>query len=102
MRVKLQPASSSKLPAFSPLTPPAVISQMLLLDNPHKVCSGNFDSRGMGGPSTVGRQRGRLQEVYLGLALKYVVGSGGGLFLAESVFFRAHWKICDWVAIAGN
>uniref|UniRef100_A0A8C5KPC8 Golgi associated, gamma adaptin ear containing, ARF binding protein 2 n=1 Tax=Jaculus jaculus TaxID=51337 RepID=A0A8C5KPC8_JACJA len=36
MRVKLQPASSSKLPAFSPLVPPAVISQMLLLDNPHK------------------------------------------------------------------
>nr|XP_036848322.1 ADP-ribosylation factor-binding protein GGA2 [Manis javanica]XP_036848323.1 ADP-ribosylation factor-binding protein GGA2 [Manis javanica] len=36
MRVKLQPASSSKLPAFSPLLPPAVISQMLLLDNPHK------------------------------------------------------------------
>ncbi|XP_049759626.1 ADP-ribosylation factor-binding protein GGA2 isoform X2 [Elephas maximus indicus] len=27
MRVKLQPASSSKLPAFSPLTPPAMISQ---------------------------------------------------------------------------
>ncbi|XP_037671186.1 ADP-ribosylation factor-binding protein GGA2 isoform X2 [Choloepus didactylus] len=37
MRVKLQPASSSRLPAFSPLMPPAVISQMLLLDNPHKV-----------------------------------------------------------------
>ncbi|XP_053527765.1 ADP-ribosylation factor-binding protein GGA2 isoform X2 [Artibeus jamaicensis] len=36
MRVKLQPASSSQLPAFSPLMPPAVISQMLLLDNPHK------------------------------------------------------------------
>ncbi|XP_008566483.1 PREDICTED: ADP-ribosylation factor-binding protein GGA2 isoform X1 [Galeopterus variegatus] len=36
MRVKLQPASSSRLPAFSPLVPPAVISQMLLLDNPHK------------------------------------------------------------------
>uniref|UniRef100_A0A8C3VQI9 Golgi associated, gamma adaptin ear containing, ARF binding protein 2 n=1 Tax=Catagonus wagneri TaxID=51154 RepID=A0A8C3VQI9_9CETA len=36
MRVKLQPASSSKLPAFSPLVPPAVISQTLLLDNPHK------------------------------------------------------------------
>nr|BAE35509.1 unnamed protein product [Mus musculus] len=36
MRVKLQPASSSKLPAFSPLMPPAVISQTLLLDNPHK------------------------------------------------------------------
>ncbi|XP_037363316.1 ADP-ribosylation factor-binding protein GGA2 isoform X2 [Talpa occidentalis] len=36
MRVKLQPASSSKLPAFNPLMPPAVISQMLLLDNPHK------------------------------------------------------------------
>ncbi|XP_019505357.1 PREDICTED: ADP-ribosylation factor-binding protein GGA2 [Hipposideros armiger] len=36
MRVKLQPASSSKLPAFNPLVPPAVISQVLLLDNPHK------------------------------------------------------------------
>ncbi|XP_071067346.1 ADP-ribosylation factor-binding protein GGA2 isoform X2 [Dasypus novemcinctus] len=36
MRVKLQPASSSRLPAFNPLTSPAVISQMLLLDNPHK------------------------------------------------------------------
>ncbi|XP_072463392.1 ADP-ribosylation factor-binding protein GGA2 [Notamacropus eugenii] len=36
MRVKLQPASSSKLPAFSPLLPPAVISQVLLLANPHK------------------------------------------------------------------
>ncbi|XP_053782027.1 ADP-ribosylation factor-binding protein GGA2 isoform X2 [Desmodus rotundus] len=36
MRVKLQPASSSQLPAFSPLMPPTVISQMLLLDNPHK------------------------------------------------------------------
>ncbi|XP_007516629.1 ADP-ribosylation factor-binding protein GGA2 isoform X2 [Erinaceus europaeus] len=36
MRVKLQPASSSKLPAFNPLVPPAVVSQMLLLDNPHK------------------------------------------------------------------
>ncbi|XP_049645081.1 ADP-ribosylation factor-binding protein GGA2 isoform X2 [Suncus etruscus] len=36
MRVKLQPASNSKLPAFSPLTPPAVIAQLLLLDNPHR------------------------------------------------------------------
>ncbi|XP_068945372.1 ADP-ribosylation factor-binding protein GGA2 isoform X2 [Petaurus breviceps papuanus] len=36
MRVKLQPASSSKLPAFSPLQPPTVISQVLLLSNPHK------------------------------------------------------------------
>ncbi|XP_066131955.1 ADP-ribosylation factor-binding protein GGA2 [Saccopteryx bilineata] len=36
MRVKLQPASSSQLPAFSPLLPPVLISQMLLLDNPHK------------------------------------------------------------------
>ncbi|XP_074136469.1 ADP-ribosylation factor-binding protein GGA2 isoform X2 [Sminthopsis crassicaudata] len=36
MKVKLQPASSSKLPAFSPLLPPAVISQVLLLANPHK------------------------------------------------------------------
>ncbi|XP_065416428.1 ADP-ribosylation factor-binding protein GGA2 isoform X1 [Chrysemys picta bellii] len=36
MRVKLQPASGSELPAFSPLLPPAVISQVLLLANPHK------------------------------------------------------------------
>ncbi|KAF6272348.1 golgi associated, gamma adaptin ear containing, ARF binding protein 2 [Rhinolophus ferrumequinum] len=36
MRVKLQPASSTKLPAFSPVVPPAVISQVLLIDNPHK------------------------------------------------------------------
>ncbi|XP_044534173.1 ADP-ribosylation factor-binding protein GGA2 [Gracilinanus agilis] len=36
MKVKLQPASSSKLPAFSPLLPPTVISQVLLLANPHK------------------------------------------------------------------
>ncbi|XP_074867061.1 ADP-ribosylation factor-binding protein GGA2 isoform X2 [Carettochelys insculpta] len=34
MRVKLQPASGSELPAFSPLLPPAVISQVLLLANP--------------------------------------------------------------------
>uniref|UniRef100_A0A8C5UTV5 Golgi associated, gamma adaptin ear containing, ARF binding protein 2 n=1 Tax=Microcebus murinus TaxID=30608 RepID=A0A8C5UTV5_MICMU len=32
----LVPAPAHKLPAFSPLMPPAVISQMLLLDNPHK------------------------------------------------------------------
>ncbi|XP_006892751.1 PREDICTED: ADP-ribosylation factor-binding protein GGA2 [Elephantulus edwardii] len=36
MRVKLQPASSSKLPAFNPLMPPTMISQLLLLENPHK------------------------------------------------------------------
>ncbi|XP_038274273.1 probable glutamate--tRNA ligase, mitochondrial isoform X7 [Dermochelys coriacea] len=36
MRVKLQPATGSELPAFSPLLPPAVISQVLLLANPHK------------------------------------------------------------------
>ncbi|XP_067390209.1 ADP-ribosylation factor-binding protein GGA2 [Emydura macquarii macquarii] len=36
MKVKLQPASGSQLPAFSPLLPPAVISQVLLLANPHK------------------------------------------------------------------
>uniref|UniRef100_A0A8C0HHN3 Golgi associated, gamma adaptin ear containing, ARF binding protein 2 n=1 Tax=Chelonoidis abingdonii TaxID=106734 RepID=A0A8C0HHN3_CHEAB len=36
MRVKLQPASGSELPAFSPLLPPAVISQVLLLANPHR------------------------------------------------------------------
>ncbi|NXF34322.1 GGA2 protein, partial [Nyctibius bracteatus] len=36
MRVKLQPASGSELPAFSPLLPPAVVSQVLLLANPHE------------------------------------------------------------------
>lgn len=37
MQIKLQPASGSELPAFSPLLPPAVVSQVLLLANPHKV-----------------------------------------------------------------
>ncbi|XP_010074285.1 PREDICTED: ADP-ribosylation factor-binding protein GGA2, partial [Pterocles gutturalis] len=36
MKIKLQPASGSELPAFSPLLPPAVLSQVLLLANPHK------------------------------------------------------------------
>ncbi|NWR76168.1 GGA2 protein, partial [Centropus unirufus] len=36
MQIKLQPASGSELPAFSPLLPPVVLSQVLLLANPHK------------------------------------------------------------------
>ncbi|XP_068003512.1 ADP-ribosylation factor-binding protein GGA2 isoform X2 [Melanerpes formicivorus] len=36
MKIKLQPASGSALPAFSPLLPPALLSQVLLLSNPHK------------------------------------------------------------------
>ncbi|NWI91703.1 GGA2 protein, partial [Pitta sordida] len=36
MKIKLQPASGSELPAFSPLLPPAVLSQVLLLANPHQ------------------------------------------------------------------
>uniref|UniRef100_A0A671L256 ADP-ribosylation factor-binding protein GGA1-like n=1 Tax=Sinocyclocheilus anshuiensis TaxID=1608454 RepID=A0A671L256_9TELE len=36
MRVKLQPPSGSDLPAFNPLLPPAAITQVLLLANPHK------------------------------------------------------------------
>ncbi|XP_041346261.1 ADP-ribosylation factor-binding protein GGA2 isoform X2 [Pyrgilauda ruficollis] len=36
MQIKLQPASGCELPAFSPLLPPAVLSQVLLLANPHK------------------------------------------------------------------
>ncbi|KAM7091521.1 ADP-ribosylation factor-binding protein GGA2 [Ciconia maguari] len=36
MKIKLQPASGSELPAFSPLLPPAVVSQVLLLANPRK------------------------------------------------------------------
>lgn len=38
MKIKLQPASGSELPAFSPLLPPTVVSQVLLLANPHQVC----------------------------------------------------------------
>lgn len=37
MRVKLQPPSGSDLPAFNPILPPAAITQVLLLANPHKV-----------------------------------------------------------------
>uniref|UniRef100_A0A8C2JP40 Golgi-associated, gamma adaptin ear containing, ARF binding protein 1 n=1 Tax=Cyprinus carpio TaxID=7962 RepID=A0A8C2JP40_CYPCA len=36
MRVKLQPPMGSDLPAFNPLLPPAAITQVLLLANPHK------------------------------------------------------------------
>ncbi|MBN3303299.1 GGA1 protein, partial [Amia calva] len=37
MRVRLQSATSSELPAYNPLHPPAVISQVMLLSNPQKV-----------------------------------------------------------------
>lgn len=36
MCVKLQPASGSDLPPYSPLLPPAALSQVLLLDNPQQ------------------------------------------------------------------
>ncbi|XP_041641804.1 ADP-ribosylation factor-binding protein GGA1-like isoform X3 [Cheilinus undulatus] len=36
MKVKLQPPSSTELPAFNPILPPAAITQILLLANPHK------------------------------------------------------------------
>ncbi|XP_061534640.1 ADP-ribosylation factor-binding protein GGA1-like isoform X2 [Phycodurus eques] len=36
MKVKLQPPSSTELPAFSPILPQRVITQILLLANPHK------------------------------------------------------------------
>ncbi|XP_042294031.1 ADP-ribosylation factor-binding protein GGA2 isoform X6 [Sceloporus undulatus] len=36
MAIKLQPATGSELPAFNPLLPPAVIFQVLLLNNPQK------------------------------------------------------------------
>ncbi|XP_068063475.1 ADP-ribosylation factor-binding protein GGA2 [Anomalospiza imberbis] len=36
MQIKLQPASGCELPAFNPLLPPAVLSRVLLLANPHK------------------------------------------------------------------
>ncbi|KAM9792290.1 LOW QUALITY PROTEIN: ADP-ribosylation factor-binding protein GGA1-like [Neosynchiropus ocellatus] len=35
MAVKLQPASATNLPAYNPLLPPAAVSQILLLANPH-------------------------------------------------------------------
>lgn len=37
MAIKLQPATGSRLPAFNPLQPPPMISQVLLLANPHQV-----------------------------------------------------------------
>ncbi|CDQ75114.1 unnamed protein product [Oncorhynchus mykiss] len=36
MRVKIQPPSGTELPAFNPILPPAAITQVLLLANPHK------------------------------------------------------------------
>ncbi|XP_050926765.1 ADP-ribosylation factor-binding protein GGA1 [Lates calcarifer] len=36
MKVKLQPPSSTELPAFNPIMPPAAITQILLLANPQK------------------------------------------------------------------
>ncbi|XP_067440123.1 ADP-ribosylation factor-binding protein GGA1-like [Thunnus thynnus] len=36
MKVKLQPPSTTELPAFNPILPPATITQILLLANPHK------------------------------------------------------------------
>uniref|UniRef100_A0A674D4E5 Golgi-associated, gamma adaptin ear containing, ARF binding protein 1 n=1 Tax=Salmo trutta TaxID=8032 RepID=A0A674D4E5_SALTR len=36
MKVKLQPPSGTDLPAFNPILPPAAITQVLLLANPHK------------------------------------------------------------------
>ncbi|KAM6939846.1 ADP-ribosylation factor-binding protein GGA1-like isoform 2-T2 [Xenentodon cancila] len=36
MKVKLQPPSSTELPAFNPILPPAAITQILLLANPYK------------------------------------------------------------------
>uniref|UniRef100_A0AAY4ACU8 Golgi associated, gamma adaptin ear containing, ARF binding protein 1 n=1 Tax=Denticeps clupeoides TaxID=299321 RepID=A0AAY4ACU8_9TELE len=37
MKVKLQPSSGTDLPACNPILPPAAITQVLLLANPHKV-----------------------------------------------------------------
>ncbi|XP_076001442.1 LOW QUALITY PROTEIN: ADP-ribosylation factor-binding protein GGA1-like [Genypterus blacodes] len=36
MKVRLQPPSGTELPAFNPILPPAAITQILLLANPHK------------------------------------------------------------------
>uniref|UniRef100_A0A8C4H3X9 ADP-ribosylation factor-binding protein GGA1 n=1 Tax=Dicentrarchus labrax TaxID=13489 RepID=A0A8C4H3X9_DICLA len=36
MKVKLQPPSSTELPAFNPILPPAAVTQILLLANPYK------------------------------------------------------------------
>uniref|UniRef100_A0A3P8VTK0 Golgi-associated, gamma adaptin ear containing, ARF binding protein 1 n=1 Tax=Cynoglossus semilaevis TaxID=244447 RepID=A0A3P8VTK0_CYNSE len=36
MKVKLQPPTSTELPAFNPILPPAAITQILLLANPQK------------------------------------------------------------------
>ncbi|XP_036798112.1 ADP-ribosylation factor-binding protein GGA3 isoform X2 [Oncorhynchus mykiss] len=36
MTVKLQPSSGNDLPSYNPLLPPAALSQILLLSNPHR------------------------------------------------------------------
>ena len=38
MKVRLQPPSGTELAAFSPILPPAAITQVMLLANPLKVC----------------------------------------------------------------
>ena len=37
MKVKLQPPSATDLPAHNPILPPAAITQVMLIANPHKV-----------------------------------------------------------------
>ena len=97
MRVKLQPASSSKLPAFSPLTPPAVISQMLLLDNPHKVRSAICVSREMGAPEL---QAGSLAGGGNCIDVLVWLGCWWNVPCWSSFSFGADWNICDQIVIA--
>lgn len=40
MKVKLQPPSGTELSPFSPIQPPAAITQVMLLANPMKVSKG--------------------------------------------------------------
>lgn len=97
MRVKLQPASSSKLPAFSPLTPPAVISQMLLLDNPHKVRSGTGASREMG---ALELQGGSLAGEENCIEVLVCLGCWWNVPCWSLFSSGADWKICVQLVIA--
>ena len=37
MKLKLQPASRTDLPAYNPILPPSAITQVMLIANPNRV-----------------------------------------------------------------
>ncbi|XP_071210379.1 ADP-ribosylation factor-binding protein GGA2-like isoform X2 [Salvelinus alpinus] len=68
MTVKLQPSSGNDLPSYNPLLPPAALSQILLLSNPHRV---NFIVNNVAFKSNLPDVRGdRIQGKSCGCYLK--------------------------------